>query len=456
MQPAPHGSGAPPGARRPSKPGSEGVAWESLIEFKETEEPIVAAKPDPKPRHVSEPATAEVLEGRPPSRSWPLIIAAGAFGLVMLGVIIIIITKNGRVTIDTEKGNSTITIDQRAGGLGGAAATHGAAEDSRASKPPAQSTTPESEQRAVATTGPLPPGPNTDSASGTGGSPTSEGSDLRQPSVPPAAVKPDSRSNPGSISNSIGMKLALILAGEFTMGALDRDTAAFNDEKPQHHVRITRPFYLGVYEVTQGQYQAVAGENPSNFKGADNLPVEQVSWLAAVEFCNQLSEREGRRPYYGIAGGAVTITGGNGYRLPTEAEWEYACRAGSPTDFGVGDGSREDWAWFNMNSAGKTHPVGEKQPNAFGLFDMYGNVLEWCSDYFDQGYYRQSRPDDPTGPARASYRVIRGGCWDYPARFTRSTYRSRRAAGLPGQLRGLPRCPQLVQRDQGSVGERKA
>ena len=158
----------------------------------------------------------------------------------------------------------------------------------------------------------------------------------------------------------------------------------FDDEQPQHPVKISRPFFLGIHEVTQGQYQAVMGNNPSLFKGSDDLPVENVSWLDAVGFCNKLSEREKRTPFYRIDGTEVTIVGGNGYRLPTEAEWEYACRAKSTTLYPFGDdaGKLGEHAWYDGNSEGKTHPVGQKLPNAWGLYDMLGNVWEWCADWY--------------------------------------------------------------------------
>ena len=140
------------------------------------------------------------------------------------------------------------------------------------------------------------------------------------------------------------MKLMLIPAGDFEMGSPASDQDAFPHEKPQHRVRITRPFYMGVHEVTQGQYRAVTGEDPSHFKGSDDLPVESVSWDDAITFCNKLSELEGLKPCY--QSGAAQ-SGGNGYRLPTEAEWEYACRAGSETRFGFGETAarRGEFAW---------------------------------------------------------------------------------------------------------------
>jgi formylglycine-generating enzyme required for sulfatase activity len=208
-------------------------------------------------------------------------------------------------------------------------------------------------------------------------------------------------------TNSLGMKFVRIEPGKFIMGSTENE-----DEKPRHLVEITRPFSLGDREVTQRQYQAVMGVNPSEFKGSDDLPVERVSWLDAVTFCNKLSAKEGRTPCYRINGEQVTVIAGNGYRLPTEAEWEYACRAGSTTRYPFGDNEADlgEFAWFSGNSERKTHPVGQRRPNRWGLYDMLGNVWEWCQDGYDAGYYATSPPADPPGPSGASSRVIRGGC----------------------------------------------
>jgi formylglycine-generating enzyme required for sulfatase activity len=207
-------------------------------------------------------------------------------------------------------------------------------------------------------------------------------------------------------ANSIGMKFKLIPAGEFLMGAPESDSLHF--AMPQHKVRITKPFYLGMFEVTQAEYEKVMGKNPSKFsktgffadilKGMDtsSFPVETVSWDDAVEFCKRLSAKEGQT-----------------YRLPTEAEWEHACRAGSPTRYCFGDdGSRlVEYAWFKANSDEHTHPVGQKKPNAWGLHDMHGNVWEWCNDWYGEDYHAKSPKDDPPGPATGSTRVFRGGSW---------------------------------------------
>ncbi len=238
-----------------------------------------------------------------------------------------------------------------------------------------------------------------------------------------------------SIQNAIGMKLVLVPSGEFSMGS-DKDEP---EEKPRHRVRITKPFYLGLTEVTQQEYWDVMGTNPSRFsatgeekdkvpgKATGRHPVEQVSWDDAVMFCNKLSAKEGLPAYYALDGDPVSMRGGTGYRLPTEAEWEYACRGG-PEGTGVysfgGDPAKlSDHAWFTDNSAGKTHPVGGKTPNAWGLYDMHGNVWEWCWDEYAADYYGQSPVDDPSGPSRARGRVFRGGCWNDTAESCQSATR---------------------------------
>ena len=193
-----------------------------------------------------------------------------------------------------------------------------------------------------------------------------------------------------TITNSIGMKLAYIPPGRFLRGTPWEEPGRQYDERP-HTVRITRPFRIGVTEVTQGQWEAVMDVNRANFRGG-NLPVEKISWRDAVEFCERLSRNEGRT-----------------YRLPTEAEWEYACRAGAIGAL-ADTGRLNDMAWHDSNSGGTTHPVGTKQPNAWGLNDMHGNVAEWCSDIYDADYPK-TEAVDPAGPSEGSERVIRGGSW---------------------------------------------
>jgi formylglycine-generating enzyme required for sulfatase activity len=193
-----------------------------------------------------------------------------------------------------------------------------------------------------------------------------------------------------------------------------------------HRVRITRPFYLGVYPVTQQEYERVIGSNPSATTEDGRHPVEQVSWFDAVTFCNKLSERENLPSYYTIAGAEVSIRGRAGYRLLTEAEWEYACRAGSTTRFSSGDdeAALRDYGWFLGNSASSTHPVGERKPNAWGLCDMHGNVFEWCQDWYDAEYYGTSVQEDPPGPSSGVARVVRGGSYLSPALGARSAART--------------------------------
>ena len=199
-----------------------------------------------------------------------------------------------------------------------------------------------------------------------------------------------------------------IHGGTFTMGSPVSESGREKDEGPQHKVTVSS-FYMGRYEVTQKEYQAVMGTNPSNFKG-DNLPVENVSWYDAIEYCNKRSQIAGLTPAYTINGDNVTWNrNANGYRLPTEAEWEYACRAGTTTAYNTGANINDNTGWYNANSGSKTHPVGQKPANAWGLYDMHGNVWEWCWDRL--GSYSSGSQTDPMGAASDSYRVRRGGGW---------------------------------------------
>jgi formylglycine-generating enzyme required for sulfatase activity len=207
------------------------------------------------------------------------------------------------------------------------------------------------------------------------------------------------------------MEFVLIVAGEFLMGSND-----FDDEKPVHRVRISKNFYLGKYEVTQAQWQAVMGANPSRFKG-ETLPVEQVSWGDTQEFIKRLNAKEG----------------GTKYRLPREAEWEYATRAGTTTAYSFGDNASQlgEYAWFTTNSGGTTHPVGQKKSNPWGLYDMHGNVWEWVHDWYNKDTYKSptSTAVDPQGPSAGSYRVLRGGSWNLNASYCRSANRYLNAPG---------------------------
>ena len=221
------------------------------------------------------------------------------------------------------------------------------------------------------------------------------------------------------------MEFKLTPAGKFIMGEGDQ----------AHEVTLTKPFKMGVHEVTQTQYERLMGVNPSHFKGAEN-PVENVSWDDAVEFCRKLSQLPAEK------------AAGNVYRLPTEAEWEYACRAGTTTKFSFGDDDSEgrwfwylelgDYAWYRENSDNKTHPVGSKQPNAWGLYDMHGNVWEWCQDW--HGDDPSGAVTDPAGPASGSFRVIRGGSWYDSAEDCRSAYRSARSPSIPYDYWGFRVC----------------
>ena len=213
---------------------------------------------------------------------------------------------------------------------------------------------------------------------------------------------------PVEITNSIGMKFVVIPAGTFSMGSANGDY----DERPVHQVTISKPFYLSAYEVTNADGIAVKRFVSSKWKG-DTLPIESVTWEEAEAFCSSLSALPAER-----AAGRV-------YRLPTEAEWEYACRAGTTTAYSFGDDESllGDFAWFGANAGGSTHPVGQKKPNGWGLYDMQGNVWEWCSDRY--GDYAAAAATDPQGPAQGSYRVLRGGSWDSSARRCRSADRGR-------------------------------
>jgi len=221
-----------------------------------------------------------------------------------------------------------------------------------------------------------------------------------------------------------------ITGGTFTIGSPANETGRRNDES-QRQVTVTG-FYMGRYEVTQKEYEEVTGINPGRFWGV-NLPVEQVTWFDAVEYCNKRSQKEGLTPVYTITGripatgypitaAIVTINwDNNGYRLPTEAEWEYACRAGTVTAFNTGAGISDNTGWYAANSNNRTHHVGQKQANAWGLYDMHGNVWEWCWDWYDN--YAPGARTDPRGPDTGILRTLRGGSWGAAPSIVRSAYR---------------------------------
>ena len=227
---------------------------------------------------------------------------------------------------------------------------------------------------------------------------------------------------PKTVATKSGIDMVMILAGSFEMGS----KSGRADEKPVHTVWVDA-FLMDKHEMTQAVWELIGkGEalpNPSHFKGAD-LPVEQVTWPQAARFCNARSRFEGLKPCYNEDTAECDFEV-DGYRLPTEAEWEYACRAGSATDYSFGSDGRKlgDVAWFVDNAAKKTHPVGQKKANPWGLFDMHGNVAEWCNDVFDKEFYQTSADKNPRGPADGKENVLRGGSWKSSADAARSAYR---------------------------------
>lgn len=235
--------------------------------------------------------------------------------------------------------------------------------------------------------------------------------------------------NPKEVINSIGMKFVLIPKGTFLMGSPPNEDGSKDDER-QHKVTISQDYYLGIHEVTQAQFELVMGSNPSFFQGdkvaerhprtgrvlkepdSSNHPVESLTYEEALRFCKRLSARIDERD------------AGRSYRLPTEAEWEYACRAGSNTAYCFGDFPNElsDYSWFEDNSEKKSHPVGLKKPNAWGLYDMHGNVWEWCQDWY--GEYPVDAVTDPKGVKKGSRRIDRGGSWGIVGSAGRCAFRS--------------------------------
>jgi formylglycine-generating enzyme required for sulfatase activity len=216
--------------------------------------------------------------------------------------------------------------------------------------------------------------------------------ELSAKSSKPKAVQLTSNMNLSEdLGNDIKLAMMAIPGGSFLMGSDEYD-----NEKPIHQVTLS-PFRMGKYQVTQAQWRAVMGNNPSLYKG-DDPPVEHVSWKDASSFCQKLTEKTGRE-----------------YRLPTEAEWEYACRAGSTGRYCFGDNNAllQKYAWYRKNAGDKTHPVGEKLANDWGLHDMHGNVWEWCRDWYDEDYYWESLEENPQGPSSGTHRVLRGGSFNH-------------------------------------------
>ena len=227
------------------------------------------------------------------------------------------------------------------------------------------------------------------------------------------------------LKTACGMDMVYIPPGQFIMGSNEGPI----DTKPAHPAKVDG-FLMDQYEITQEVYERVTGTNPSRRKHPKN-PVEQVTWSAAVKFCNARSLREGLKPCYDTNTWACDFSAG-GYRLPTEAEWEYACRSGSSTRFYFGESAEElkSFAWFAGNSQSKPHPAAQRKPNAWGLYDMAGNVWEWCNDFYGAKYYRESPQDNPRGPKEGEKRVLRGGAWSSSAGSCASWVRNCDEAGL--------------------------
>lgn len=238
------------------------------------------------------------------------------------------------------------------------------------------------------------------------------GANSARSEAPPPSTQP-AESLTLDLGRNVKMTLVHIPAGKFIMGCPRDEKGRLPGDFDKHEVTISRSFYLGVYPVTQKQYTAIMGSNPSKFKG-ETHPVEQVRWTEVQVFCKRVSARTHKK-----------------LRLPTEAEWEYACRAGTTTAYSFGDDWRKlrDYAWYADNSGNTTHPVGEKKPNPWGLYDMHGNVWQWCSDW-DSKSHDGKAEKDPRGPKSGKNHVARGGSWLGDFRMCRSAFRTGSAPSI--------------------------
>jgi len=382
---------------------------------------------------------------RPPRPPWwqdrRIQIAAGAGGLllVLLGVWVIVRDKGGKevARVPVPQGGSVTVQTEK---------DSGDAKPSVPSKPPAAA--PSSKDGPT----PKPSAPGKTPAAAKSVPPWTLPAGAPPPAIAPfdAAKAKEHQAAWAKflgvkveMENSLGMRFVLIPPGEFDMGSTEEHVAKLLEqakaanqpgwyidrlpaEAPKHRVRIRKPFYLGRCEVTQAEYERVVGSNPSQFKGDPSCPVEIVNWDEATAFCRKLGEV------------AQEQAARAEYRLPTEAEWEYACRAGTTTTWysGNDEGALKEHGWFSFNADRKTHPVGQKSPNAWGLYDMHGNVWEWCQDWWGDRYYATSPMDDPLGATGGSIRVNRGGGWDYDASLGRASYRNGDDPGYRCESRG--------------------
>ena len=237
--------------------------------------------------------------------------------------------------------------------------------------------------------------------------------------VPGCRRTGDAADAPRVIKTKTGIEMVEIPGGWFNMG----NTKGASDESPVHKVWLS-PFLMDKYEVIQEQFKKYQLPDPSHFKNPKQ-PLEQINWTDAALYCNDRSRAEGIEPCYDEETWQCTFEA-NGYRLPTEAEWEYACRAGTSTEYSFGNSTRKlkTYSWYTANSSRKTHTVGTKKPNPWGLYDMHGNVAEWCNDFYSENYYKQSPDKNPKGPTKGAERVLRGGAWNSRHDSCRSTYRS--------------------------------